>query len=231
VNVLWPEFARRLSPVAAADLQAPQTFVRVQNCVLLLAVAAYKLIKRALGGQSADSTEIDDLRKKIREQFAVGDPSFREGNTQQLSNACTGGDTAACAQLKELNSRHLQSAMKYIEQRSPDVVNRAQPVTIEWDDAGILSAGEDHGSSGRFLFGSRTIILARGYPNLGSLVQTLGHELLHAGQNPLTAGLMWVEDIFWHELQQYAGVGSGQGYIHDRIAAQAARIRAGLPLR
>jgi hypothetical protein len=121
--------------------------------------------------------------------------------------------------------------MKYIEQRYPDVVNRAQPVTIEWDDAGILSAGEDHGSSGRFLFGSRTIILARGYPNLGSLVQTLGHELLHAGQNPLTVGLMWVEDIFWHELQQYAGVGSGQGYIHDRIAAQAARIRAGLPLR
>jgi hypothetical protein len=32
-------------------------------------------------------------------------------------------------------------------------------------------------------------------------------------------------------LQQHAGVGSGQGYIHDRIAAQAARIRAGLPLR
>jgi hypothetical protein len=48
---------------------------------LLLAVAAYKLIKRALGGLSADSTEIDDLRKKAREQFAVGDPSFREGNT------------------------------------------------------------------------------------------------------------------------------------------------------
>lgn len=192
---------------------------------LLLAVAAYKLIKRALGGQSADSTEIDDLRKKVREQFAVGDPSFREGNTQQLSNACTGGDTAACAQLKELNSRHLQRAMKYIEQRSPDVVNRAQPVTIEWDDAGILSPGNDHGASGRFLFGSRTIILTRNYNSLGALVETLGHELLHAGQSPLGAGAMVVEDWLWGRF------GFERGYIHDHIAAQAARIRAGLPLR
>jgi hypothetical protein len=78
---------------------------------ILLAVAAYKLIERALGGQSADSTEIDDLRKKVRQHFAVGDPSFREGNTQLFSNTCNGGDTAACAQLKELNSQHLDRAM------------------------------------------------------------------------------------------------------------------------
>lgn len=92
----------------------------------------------------------------------MADPSFREGNTQQLSNACTGGDTAACVQLKELNSQHLQTAMKYIEQRYPDVLNRAQSVTVQWDDAGVLlTMGDDHGASGRLVFGSRTIILAR----------------------------------------------------------------------
>jgi len=115
--------------------------------------------------------------------------------------------------------------MNYIEQRYPDVVNRAQPVTIEWDDAGILSAGNDHGASGRFLFGSRTILLARNYNSLGALVETLGHELLHAGQSPLGAGAMVVEDWLWRRF------GFERGYIHDHIAAQAARIRAGLPLR
>jgi hypothetical protein len=35
VNLLWPRFARRVSLVTAANLQAPQTFVRVPNCVFV----------------------------------------------------------------------------------------------------------------------------------------------------------------------------------------------------
>ena len=56
-------------------------------------------------------------------------------------------------------------------------------------------------------------------------METLGHELLHAGQSPLGAGAMVVEDWLWGRF------GFERGYIHDHIAAQAARIRAGLPLR